>query len=145
MLTTTNNNQQSAASKPKNLFSVAAGRGRLARLTITEEQVEAAHVATFGARDDAKLSGASIMAYVDSPWVRANDKFYRQRIVHVRNNNTLLLRFAYDYEVDLDRITTERELLAWVLHLVGKPWMGPERTKMFAKAVAEIKGFDIEL
>ena len=56
---------------------------------------------------------------------------------------SLLLRFDYSYEVDLDRIHCERDLLAWVLQLVEKPWMGAERVKLFAYVVADIKDFNI--
>jgi hypothetical protein len=118
-------------------YTVTSDHDHLSELTITQEQVDAA----FGRED----TGHSIGFYCDSEWTRLRECFFQQRIVHVRSNNVLLLRFGYDYEVDLDRIKTERDLLAWVLHLVGKPWMGAERVKMFAKVVAGIKGLNIRL
>ena len=123
-------------SRPKR-YSVAANHDRLPELTVSQEQVDLA----FGPPD----SGHSPIFYCDSEWSRLFHQFFRQRMNHVRFSNVLLLRFAYPYEVDLDRIHAECDLLAWVLHLVGKPWMGAERVEIFADAVAHIKGFNIHL
>jgi hypothetical protein len=116
---------------------------QLPQLCVTQAQLEEAEELVFGKNDEFK--GVSIAAYCDSLWSRLTEQFYRERLVHVRSNNVLLLRFSYDYEVDLDRIKEERDLLAWTLHLVGKPWMTPRRTKQFIKAVAQIKGFNVRL
>jgi hypothetical protein len=118
-------------------YTVTVDHDQLPELVVTQEQVDAA----FGPKN----AGHSIMFYVDSEWVRLYERFFQERIVHVRSNNVLLLRFAYTYEVDLDRIHTARDLLAWTLHLVDKPWMGAERVKVFAAAVANIKGFNVGL
>jgi hypothetical protein len=61
----------------------------------------------------------------------------------VRCNNVLLLRFRYDYEIDLDEIKTERDLLAWALHLSGKTWMNTQRIGRFIEAVAQIKRLSV--
>jgi hypothetical protein len=58
-------------------------------------------------------------------------------------NETVLLRFAYDYEVDLDRINSEADLLNWTLHLCGKTWMTVEHLGHFIETVAQIKGFKV--
>jgi hypothetical protein len=124
-------------------YTVIADHDQLSPVTVTQDEVDAA----FGPPD----VGHSIMFYCDSEITRLYAQFFRERIVYVRNNNVLLLRFAYDdemgceYELDLDRIKTERDLLAWVFHLVGKPWMRAERIKVFVIVVADIKGFNIHL
>jgi hypothetical protein len=120
-------------------FGIAEDQGQLPVLTLTQEDVDAAHDETFGTDDDPK--SVSLMAFVDSEWADLLEEFYRQRIVYVRSNEVMLLRFRYDYEVDLDRINTERDLLAWTLHLCGKTWMNTERVSRFSKAVAVIKDF----
>src|SRR6185503_17765224 len=58
---------------------------------------------------------------------------------------TCTLNFQYSYEVDLDRIQTERDLLAWVRHLANKAWMNGGRVKLFIDAVARHKGFRVDL
>jgi hypothetical protein len=118
-------------------YTVVADHDQLLELTVTQEQVDAV------SPEDGQAY--SIGYYLDSEWTRLYKQFFRERVVHVRSNNVLLLRFQYTYEVDLDRIKTERDLLGWVLQLVGKPWTSAERVKVFADAVAEIKGFNIHL
>jgi hypothetical protein len=122
-------------------YSVTANHDRLPKITVSKEDLEKVEIQTFGSNEEIRVVPAS--DYVDSPWSRKYDQFYRERIVHVRSNNVLLLRFDYSYEVDLDRIHCERDLLAWVLQLVEKPWMGAERVKLFAYVVADIKDFNI--
>jgi hypothetical protein len=80
---------------------------------------------------------------IDSTWSRLCDQFYQEQIVYVRTNNTVLLRFLYDYEVDLDQIKTEADLLNWTLHLCEKTWMSTERLHKFIEAVAQIKRFKV--
>ena len=58
------------------------------------------------------------------------------RIRIVRSNNVLLIRFKYDYEVDLDRIKTERDLL-------NKTWMTARHIDRFIEAAASIKHFNV--
>lgn len=118
-------------------YSVVADHDQLPAITISQEVVDAAY------GDPGQIR--SIMFFCDSDWSRKFELFYQQRIVWVRSNNVLLLRFAYSYEVDLDRIKTERDLLAWTKHLVSKPWMGAERTEVFIEAVSDIKGFNSDL
>jgi hypothetical protein len=73
-------------------------------------------------------------------------QFYRERIIYWPENNTLQLRFTqnyYPYEIDLDRIVSEKHLLCWVAHLSTKPWMTGSHIKRFIQAVAEIKGYNL--
>lgn len=67
------------------------------------------------------------------------------KIVLDEKRATCTLNFNYPYEVDLDRIKTPRDLLAWVRHLAGKPWMNRERLELFIDAVAKHKGFQVSL
>jgi hypothetical protein len=59
------------------------------------------------------------------------------------SKHTLTLNYLYKYEIDLDRIETERDLLAWMCHLCEKSWMTTERVRAVAVKIAEIKGFDL--
>jgi hypothetical protein len=120
-----------------NYYSVVDDHPDVPPLTVSQEAVDAA----FGNPHEPR----SIMFYADSDWSRKYQQFFQEHIVWVKSNNVLLLRFAYPYEVDLDRINTERDLLSWTRHLTGKSWMGAERTKAFIDAVADIKGFDVDL
>jgi hypothetical protein len=122
-------------------YGVVADHDNLPELTISEEQLENERLALFGADDEFKPIPVS--ALFDSAWSRMFDRFYQERLVYVRSNNVILLRFLYTYEVDLDRIRTERNPLGWVHHLCNKPWMNGERTKKFIEAVAEIKKFKL--
>jgi hypothetical protein len=47
------------------------------------------------------------------------------------------------YEIDLDRIKTERDLLAWALHLTEKSWMTCSGLNHFITTVGEYKKFKI--
>jgi hypothetical protein len=67
------------------------------------------------------------------------------KIVIDQERGTCTLNFDYPYEVDLDRIKSERDLLAWVRLLADKPWMNGERTKLFIDAVAKQKGFQVRM
>jgi hypothetical protein len=67
------------------------------------------------------------------------NRYYDERIVRVWENNTLHLRFAYDYEIDLDHIQDERDLLNWTLHLCGKTWMTRSHLARFIETVSLIK------
>ncbi|SRR5579885_1088502 len=51
-----------------------------------------------------------------------------------------VLHFAQPYEIDLDRVNNETELLSWAYHLAGKPWMDCSRLKHVIRAIAEAKG-----
>jgi hypothetical protein len=124
-------------------YSTVADHDCLPDITVSEQQLEDAHKEVFGTKDEFKP--VPLTSFIDSVWAERFDQFYQQHIVWVRSNNVLLLRFAYTYEVDLDRIKTEGHLLAWTKHLVTKPWMSPERTKMFIDVVSDIKGFDSDL
>jgi hypothetical protein len=71
------------------------------------------------------------------------DEFFRQRIVYVRGNHTLVLRFRYDYDIDLNRIPSESQLLRWVLRMTEKTWMNSRYLHHFILAVADIKNFRV--
>jgi len=80
-------------------------------------------------------------------WQNVFHQFYCQRIVFIRSFNMLALRFGgYDYNLPLERIETERDLLAWVRHLSSKEdWITLQRLRVIIDAVATIKGFEIKL
>ena len=58
-------------------------------------------------------------------------------------NNTATLHYAYPYEIDLDTIRTERDLLAWSLHLCQKNWIDTERLHEVVTAIAKHKAFEL--
>jgi hypothetical protein len=63
------------------------------------------------------------------------------KIVIDPENATVTLNYAYPYEIDLDRIKTERDLLAWALHLSEKTRMNIARICAFITKVGKIKRF----
>jgi hypothetical protein len=63
--------------------------------------------------------------------------------VHNAENNTLVLKVWYEYEVDLDRIKSPKQLLGWMLHLGEKVWMDKELLLYFAQIVIHIKGWKV--
>src|SRR5262245_37004558 len=105
-------------------YSVAQDYQHLLQLTVTQEILDKAHDEIFGGKNERRP--VPLTVFTDSKWSELFEQFYRERIVHVRNSNVLLLRFQYGYEVDLDRIKSEAALLNWVLHLCGKTWMTTE-------------------
>jgi hypothetical protein len=127
--------------KEKPLYGIAQDSDHLPRLTVTQAWLDEVHKEIFGEENEIRLVSAS--AYTDSNWTRLFDQFYRERIVYVRDVNVLLLRFQYDYEIDLDRIKSEAALLNWTLHLCEKTWMTTERLHFFIEAVAQIKKFNV--
>jgi hypothetical protein len=60
-----------------------------------------------------------------------------------KSNMTIVINLAYPYEIDLDRIKNETDLLIWVNHLCEKTWMTAEVLSDFMEKVAEIKGLKI--
>ena len=62
-----------------------------------------------------------------------------------RTNATCTLKIKYPYEVDLETICTERDLLAWTLHLAKKPWMKPRHIAFFIEQVGNHKGFNLQV
>jgi len=62
------------------------------------------------------------------------------KIVLNPETQTITLNFLYPYQIDLDRIKNERDLLAWSLHLCEKNWMNTNRIAAFIHKVAEFKG-----
>jgi hypothetical protein len=74
---------------------------------------------------------------------RPEDRDDRQRIVYVRSNHTLVLQFRYDYDIDLNWIRSESQLLRWVLHLSEKTGINSRHRHHFILAVADIKNFRV--
>ena len=68
---------------------------------------------------------------------------YDDKIMIVEGNDTCVINIAYPYEVDLDRIQSEADLLRWVLHLCKKTWMRTEALSIFIQKVGEYKGLKI--
>jgi hypothetical protein len=99
-------------------YGVASDSDHLPPLIVTREWLHEAHDEVFGGPDE--FRAVPVSAFWDSSWADLFEQFYRERIAFVRNINVVLLRFAYDYEVDLDRIASPAALLNWVLHLCGK-------------------------
>lgn len=62
--------------------------------------------------------------------------------VYDSERRVVVLPRGFGYEVDLDRILTERDLLAWVCHLCEKSWMDKASIREFAIMVSNIKGFN---
>ena len=73
----------------------------------------------------------------------AEERKLRKQIAIDPKNAVCTITITYPYEVDLDRIRTERDLLRWAYHLSGKVWMHREHIKYFIAKVAEFKGFDL--
>ena len=118
-------------------YSVTEQPDRLPQITVTQQEVDRQFAKVFGSEKN--RYGASVSDFCDSDWSRAYDQYYQEHIVYVRGNSTVVLRFQYDYEVDLDRIRNEGDLLRWSLHLCGKTWMNTARLAKFIQAVADIK------
>lgn len=85
----------------------------------------------------------TITDLIDSEWSRLTRQFYQERIAINRSNNTLHLRFVYDYEIDLDQITKPLDLLHWAAHLCQKTWMTADRVGRFIEAVCEHKAWNL--
>ena len=55
-----------------------------------------------------------------------------------------VLRYGgYDYNIELSRLKTERDLLSWVLHLTEKNWMDSRRLMYFIANVARVQNLDV--
>jgi hypothetical protein len=109
---------QTTSKKPERRYGITPDVDHLPKLTVSQKWVDEAHHEGFGAGDQIRV--VTVSALFNSNWSRLSDQFYRERIVYVRSNKTLLLRFRYDYAIDLDRICCEGDLLHWILHLCGK-------------------------
>jgi hypothetical protein len=123
-------------------YGVAPDPEHLPKLTVTQEDVDAAYTEVFGTEDE--IRAVPVSAFINSDWSRLSDRYYRERVVHVLSNRTLLLRFDYDYEVDLDEINSEADLLHWTLHFREKVWMTTERLGCFIETVAAIKHLKVD-
>lgn len=58
-------------------------------------------------------------------------------------SQTVTLHYRYPYEIDLERINSERDLLAWALHLCEKNWMDTRRIAETIETIAKVKGFKV--
>lgn len=132
-------------------FAVVQNHSQLPALTVSLQELENARSDFWDAKPEATNSsprfpkGHSLVEILHAPCEKLARQFYQQRIVYVQSNETLLLRFAYDYEVDLDRISSPLELLGWTLHLCGKNWMTTEHLHYFIEAVCQIKDFKVHM
>jgi hypothetical protein len=119
-------------------YSIAGSLDSLPTITVSQQWIDEAHNEVFGTGDE--FRPVPLSAYIDSSWSRLCDQFYRERITYIPDSQVLLLRFGgYPYEVDLDRVNSEGDLLRWVLHLSSKDWMTCERLYFFIEAVGEVK------
>jgi|SRR5262249_53794845 len=128
-------NTEQLQSTPGKSYGIAFRPDQLPCLTITQAQID---------QEKSKLPlilGPAELT--DGAYFKMTEEFLRQRIVYVHSNETLLLRFMYDYEIDLEEIQTEGDLLRWALHLCDKNWMNTHRLAHFIEAVADIKGLNI--
>jgi hypothetical protein len=64
-------------------------------------------------------------------------------MVYDKGNECLNLNLpSFSYEIDLDRIKNERDLLAWACHLCQKSWMTTSTVRSVVVKISEIKGFN---
>ena len=113
----------------------------LPALTVTWKQVQDAWDATGETGPLGKVYRLS--DFIDSPAGSLEDQFFRERLVYDPNLDVLHVRFRYDYEVDLERITKPLHLLRWVAHLAEKTWMNAQFLHEFITRVCAIKGWDL--
>jgi hypothetical protein len=121
-------------------YSVVADHDQLPPLTITAAELLRVEEALLGTKEEPRIVSAG--SRLESEWADTLGLFYRERLVHVLSNNVLLVRFAYCYEVDLDRIAGERALLGWTRHLAGKTWMTTHYLAKFIDAVCAVEVSD---
>jgi hypothetical protein len=126
-------------------FSIIADHSALPKKTVDQDDVDLAYQESWG--NGTKLGNGLVWEPSKAlTWKKVFHQFFSERIVFISSRNVLSLRFSdIDYDVDLDRIQTEGDLLAWVCHLTGKDWMNSERLRLFIEAIATIKGFRIRL
>jgi hypothetical protein len=121
----------------KQRYSVVNTYREMPEATVTQEMVDTANDKIGTKTKFGRMY--SPIELVDSEWSHFQAQFYRERLVYVRDVEVLMVRFCYNYEVDLDRINNERDLLAWALHFTEKTWMNTERLHYFIEATASIK------
>jgi hypothetical protein len=78
------------------------------------------------------MTVSEILAYKDPD---------QDKIVIDSINGTVTLNFDYPYQIDLDPIKTEGDLLRWTLSLTEKSWMNLDRLNTFIRKVAKHKKF----
>ena len=54
----------------------------------------------------------------------------------------LILNYSYEYDIALDRLQTEKDILGWVFHLAGKNWMNAHRIQNFIEKCSEVNKID---
>lgn len=52
------------------------------------------------------------------------------------------LKWRYSYDIRLNQIKTQSDLLKWYVHLSQKTWMTANRMNLFISAVMDVKGWD---
>jgi len=76
-------------------------------------------------------------------WAKETQAWWNAHILYRKSNQTLLLRFAYPYQIDLDTIQSQSDLLRWVYHLSAKNWVTSELLNHLIEKVADIKSFNL--
>ena len=75
-------------------------------------------------------------------WSEKTKDLMNEIFIHNAKNNTITINSSYKYEIDLDRIATESNLLWWLDHLSAKTCMPKELLREFIRRVAQIKGWN---
>lgn len=125
-------------------FSTVADYSELPKKTVDQEDVDLAYQENW---ENERVGPLPVWDPSKAlVWEKVFHQFFSERVVFISSTNVLLLRFGdIDYDIELARIQSESDLLAWVCHLTGKDWINPERLRIFIEAVATIKGFQIRL
>jgi len=127
------------ASHIKQCYSVVPDYADMPTVTIDGKEL-----ARSQQRLDKRMRGG--IHFGDPAWethIDLSKRYYRERLVYLTNVEVLMVRFSYNYEVDLDRVHNERDLLSWTLHFTTKTWMTTRRLHYFIEAVASIKHLSI--
>jgi hypothetical protein len=128
-----------------NHFTTVENNSELPKKTVDQDDLDLIYQETFGWGHFSHPNLGSIWIPENANrWEDIFHRFYCERIVFIREFGMLALRFGgYDYNIPLERIETERDLLAWVRHLSFKHWATAERLRLFMDAVSTIKEFEI--
>ena len=59
------------------------------------------------------------------------------------DGTTITINIAYPYHIEAKRIKNQSDLISWIYHLLGKPWMTSAHIRMFIEIVCEIKSWKI--